>query len=492
VRREGLDRHGAAAVEAKKKPPRRTTGRGLTREKGSPMQSRIAAPARGRGRPRTGEVHWIACVSPDACPGRHVNGTDLHWHTRVRVGSGRRRFVPLDPAIPHSDVARARTGAIDVAREAVNIGATDSPRETVNECAKRWIASRDGRVNSIRDDAGRLTNHVLPTLGLLEAATFTREDVEKLRDDLDAKIRRGWSVGVDGQRRKFTWKTAANVWTLVTSMCADMVNAKRRDLRVRTDDPTSNVKAPDRGGDKAKQYLYPSEFLQFVTCEAVPRRWRRAVALAIYTYTRDAELRVLEFESDVDLEHGVLAITRAYNRRRPGETKGTKTDAPRRFAVEPNLLPLLRALHAEKDGKGLVIKLPSERAMARNFRRWLWKADVRRAALHENTPTSKNITWHDNRAAGATWMAVRGDDPLKIKQRCGRRNFGTTELYIREAEAVREGFGEVFPPLPDELLGIGGGILDTNMAMTKMRAPIWLKTSSLERGGRDSNPRPPA
>jgi hypothetical protein len=32
--------------------------------------------------------------------------------------------------------------------------------------------------------------------------------------------------------------------------------------------------------------------------------------------------------------------------------------------------------------------------------------------------------------------------------------FSTTELYIREAEAVREGFGEVFPELPASILGI--------------------------------------
>ena len=51
-------------------------------------------------------------------------------------------------------------------------------------------------------------------------------------------------------------------------------------------------------------------------------------------------------------------------------------------------------------------------------------------------------------------MAVRGDDPLKIKQRAGHSTFSTTEGYIREAEAVRDGFGEVFPPLPAGPLGI--------------------------------------
>jgi integrase len=191
--------------------------------------------------------------------------------------------------------------------------------------------------------------------------------------------------------------------------------------------------------------------LQFVSCERVPLRWRRAVTLGIYTYTRDAELRVLDREKDADIDHGVINITRAYNRRKKGEVKSTKSEAPRRFAVEANLMPLLRAMYDEGGDSGLVIRLPSERAMARNLRRWLLKAGVDRPALHERTKTSQHITWHDLRATGATWMAVRGDDPLKIMQRCGHKSFSTTMVYVREGEAIREGFGEPFPPLPAEL-----------------------------------------
>jgi hypothetical protein len=55
---------------------------------------------------------------------------------------------------------------------------------------------------------------------------------------------------------------------------------------------------------------------------------------------------------------------------------------------------------------------------------------------------------------GITWMALRGDDPLKIKQRAGHASFQTTEIYIREAEAVREGFGAVFPALPKPLISV--------------------------------------
>jgi integrase len=150
------------------------------------------------------------------------------------------------------------------------------------------------------------------------------------------------------------------------------------------------------------------------------------------------------------LEHGVLSITRAYNQStRKIET--TKTGHTRRFAIEPALLPLLEAMHDEASGRGHMLSLAPQGNMARKLRLYLRRAGVKRVELHEGSPTRKPMTWHDLRATGATWMAVRGDDPLKIKQRCGHTTFSTTELYIREAEAVREGFGDVFPALPESL-----------------------------------------
>ncbi len=257
------------------------------------------------GRPRTGEVHWMACVAP---PGKcHHGASDVHWHARVKLANGRRRFVPLDPRIPHEDVAAAKAAAVAVAVDVETTAATDGPTENVNEYAKRWLADREGRVNSIRDDRGRLTRHVLPILGPLDATTFDRDDVERLRDDLDSKIVRG----------ELSWKTAANCWTLLTSMCGDMVNSKKRALRTRDNSPCKDVRAPERGADKAKQFLFPSEFLKFVSCERVPLRWRRAVALAVYMGMRDAELRCQRWDTgDVDMAHGVVSITRAYNRRK--------------------------------------------------------------------------------------------------------------------------------------------------------------------------------
>jgi hypothetical protein len=56
------------------------------------------------------------------------------------------------------------------------------------------------------------------------------------------------------------------------------------------------------------------------------------------------------------------------------------------------------------------------------------------------------------RATGITWCAVRVDDPMKIKQRAGHCTFSTTEGYIRDAENLRDGFGDVFPELPGSMI----------------------------------------
>lgn len=408
------------------------------------------------GQPATGSIKWR--LNPRRLDPTGKPAPGFGWFGRITKADGSRPWAALDPNILEHEEERARVCAVETAayyRANPHVG--DGIQETVEEYSKRWLADREGRVNSIRDDRGRLKQHVLPILGHLDVRAFNRDDVERFRDALDRNIASGFTIDAANKRRTFSWKTAANCWTVVTSMCDEMVNAKKRELRIRKDNPCRDVRAPERGGDKAKQFLYPSEFLQFVSCEDVPVRWRRAVAVATYTYTRDGELRCMRWQDgDVDLEHGVLSITRAYNRRTK-RIKETKTGETRRFAIEPTLLPLLEAMHEEKCHEGPVVMLASERAMARNLRRWLWKAGVRRPELHTGSPTRKPLTWHDLRATGITWMAVRGDDPLKIKQRAGHSTFSTTEIYIREAEAVREGFGDVFPPLPGCLVDPSGG-----------------------------------
>jgi integrase len=188
-----------------------------------------------------------------------------------------------------------------------------------------------------------------------------------------------------------------------------------------------------------------------VSCELVPLAWRRIIALAAYLFPRAGEMEALEW-ADVDVQRGIVHVHRGTDRQRGG-TKATKTWTARRFAVEPAVLPLLRAMHAEAKGEGRMLPwMPRHRDLAEGLRTYLEVSGVPRAELHTTDATRKAMTFHDLRATGLTWLAIRGDDPLKIKQRAGHSSFATTEGYIREAEAVRDGFGEVFPALPATLL----------------------------------------
>ncbi|WP_437603965.1 site-specific integrase [Sorangium sp. So ce590] len=79
-------------------------------------------------------------------------------------------------------------------------------------------------------------------------------------------------------------------------------------------------------------------------------------------------------------------------------------------------------------------------------------AALGRAELFANDATRKQLTFHDLRATGITWMALRGDEPIKIMRRAGHEDIATTMGYVREAENLMHPVGEPFPPLPAALL----------------------------------------
>jgi integrase len=373
-----------------------------------------------------------------------ADGT-VYYRGKVRLADGSRERIDIEP--PHCfdlDASRVFVRETQVQEDAHGrllarkLG-TPPPAtsETVSEWHKRWVASRVAKGNtSTRDDKSRYETHVHPLIGDKAMAFVTRSDVEGIVEALDAKVRTG----------SLSWLTAWNVWAVVSRMFRDATNAKQRDLRVRDDNPCERVAAPDRGVRRAKQFLYPSELLALMACEPVALEWRRLIALAVYLFPRAGELEALEWE-DVDLDRGIVHIHRGTNRERGG-SKGTKTGIARRFAIEPAILPVLRVMHAESGGAGRVVPaMPRMRDLAEGLRNFLQLARVTRAELHKSTPTRKAMTWHDLRATGLTWLAIRGDEPLKIKQRAGHSAFSTTEGYVRQAEAVRSDFGDVFPPL---------------------------------------------
>ena len=394
------------------------------------------------------------------------------WRARLRLADGSRPWFRVPDTHAYSE-ERAREwaaamqeredshGQLAAAKTAARV--VPALEESVAAYSKRWLAERKARgLASFDDDGGRLAKHILPILGELAITRVTRADIERVVEHLDSRsLQRATSeaeraaVPEGGELpplRGMSWKTASHTWGLVTKMFSDACASKRRDLRIRDDNPVSGVRGPDRGSHKAKAYLYPSEFLTLVSSEGVPVEWRHTFIVTTYLYARAGEVNALDWK-DVDLEHGVIHIHQAVNRR-TGATTSTKSGEARRLPIEAELLPLLQAMHKASGGVGRVLATDdTDRKLSRQLQRCLKLAGVKRAELFDGGPHRKPLTFHDLRATGITWCAVRGDDPLRIMQRAGHATFSTTQIYIRTAENLRTGFGHVFPRLPASLVG---------------------------------------
>jgi integrase len=313
---------------------------------------------------------------------------------------------------------------------------------TVEAWVEAWLDRREGRgLTSTEDDRGRWRKWLSRHFVGMRMRDVKRGHLEAVVEDLDERVLRG----------ELAWKTARNAWAIVTKMFKDATSSKIRALRVRADNPALGIEPPDKGAEKSKAWLYPNEALQLVGLDRAPIRWRRLFAVAVYTYAREGELEALEW-GDVDFEGRTVHIHRAVERR-SGEVSTTKSEHPRRIPLEAELVPLLELMRDEATDD-LVLDMPPAGDIPERLRRYLKLAGVDREELLTSDATRRALRFHDLRSTGITWMALRGDDPMKIMSRAGHDDLETTMKYIRAAEVLGAGsnIGPPFPPLPASLL----------------------------------------
>jgi integrase len=405
------------------------------------------------------------------------------WFARITLPDGSRRSVKLRGDLTPDDKHQAQELAAEMARlvreapppATVFDGRLATPRKvvstgnTVDRYWEAYLKTRYARqLKSAKDDEIRYAKHIKPMFGHLGIDAVGRDDIRQFVYQLDGAVR----------SQRMAGNTALRIWTVLSKMFDEAVNSKDPTLRVLRDDPTHGVRGPDRAVTASKQYLWPSEFLALMSNEAVPVKFRREVAFAVYTYTRLGETLAIQW-GDVDLSNNVIHVQRsvetAYHRG-AGTFKTLKTaestgKLSRRIKLEPNLLPvvarlrhdaLLNIRQSETDPERIQKTLnersvigsgvgngSSEMGRSKNLRKFLALTPGVRSELLERTRTSRPITWHDLRATGITWCAVRGDETFKIMHRAGHSSIETTTMYVREAEAMSDLFGEVFPKLPD-------------------------------------------
>jgi integrase len=347
------------------------------------------------------------------------------------------------PGIPEDEPKRAKVIA-KIVSDKVRRGeaAPMELGETCDDYADRWIEAREAAgLLTTADDRGRWDKWIAPHLGGKPITAVTEHDLKNLVASLDKSVRAG----------ELRWKTAENVWGVVTVMFNDARKHKNPALCVRKDNPAVDVKGPDRGHDRASAFLFPSEIWKLLACELVPLARRRVYTLAIYTGCRAGELRALRWE-DMHEAEGFVSVHRSRHRS-TNEEKGTKTGKSHPVRVEPALLPLLKVMREESGGEGGVLQM----------HKWDWPevlradlkvAKVERAELEADDETRRPLDFHDLRHTYGTLRAIRGDAVVKISRAMGHTNITTTQRYINEAEAFEgAGFGIPLGPLPPEVLG---------------------------------------
>lgn len=330
---------------------------------------------------------------------------------------------------------------------------------TVSVWFGRYFAWRGGE--TIEDSRGRFKNWIEPKIGNVLMVRVTRDILER---DVSAWLDENVENGTIG------WKTAANIWGEISSGFAVAVRGRSKSgrknlaLRCLETNPAENAAGPSKGTTKSKPFLRPDELHALLSCARVMVHRRRVYAVASYTALRQSELRGLRVR-DVDFDTMQISVVR--QRKDGKEKQRTKTGRARIVQIEPNLVPLLRALVEGKGDDDRMLRMqvgsnhPSE-----TLRSDLIKAGCKRDALHvaPDDPLRSPMHFHNLRDTCLTHMAVRRDPPQDVQWRAGHTTPAMTESYIASARyQAGSNFGTPLDTIPAELLegGIACGIVAT-------------------------------
>ena len=270
--------------------------------------------------------------------------------------------------------------------------------------AEAWLSTRPLRGRSVREYRSVLHGHLIPAFGPMRL------------DDITPLAVREWHASY-GSRTPSARAKAYRVLHAILATAADddrLVGANP--CRVR------------RGGSDPRQrritVAEPDEVAAIAG--AMRPQWQMLVLLAAWTTLRFGELAELR-RADVDLDAGVLHVTRAVSR----TDEGLVADRPKSEAgvrdvtVPPFLLPDLAAhllAHAQPGPDGLLFTAPGGGQLYQScmFREW------DRARTAAGRP---DLRFHDLRHTGATWAAEEGATTKQLMRRLGHANPTMAMLY---------------------------------------------------------------
>ncbi|HEX4476808.1 MAG TPA: site-specific integrase, partial [Polyangiaceae bacterium] len=295
---------------------------------------------------------------------------------------------------------------------------------TFQEFAERWTKGdlakefpahlKEKRTAS--DDKYRLKKWVYPVLGPVPLVSFTL-------DHYDGMMRSLQTADLSAASRRQIAQVIRRVLRLATYPA-----------RIIEVNPIPSGALPQKGVEKARSYLYPSEDRALLACKAVPLAHRLLYGFLTREGMRTSEATALRWEL-LDLERGTVSV----------ETQN-KTDDYRMRPIDRHVAEALLAWRSQSpkrkpadlvfvDPKGH--PLDADR-LAERLRDHLKLAEVSRRELFAASATRLRLRAHDLRATFVTLALANGRSETWVSDRTGHHSSGQIAGYRRAARTAKE------------------------------------------------------
>lgn len=407
------------------------------------------------GRLATGQAVW--------CRNKDTGAMQRHARITPEKGSTKRELRPLPAWIPQADVTVAKQAAKRVSELIRDPSRANlDPSRTWDQWAEETyfpVHERKG-TSTVQDMRWRWSKWISPHIGSLPMGPLPRDAAITFRNRL--------TKATEGDKRVRA-KTVMNVWSVFTSAMGRAFTDDCpgwEDVRVgpHASNPCAGIKPPVDGetredDTRGRQWLYPREFGQLMSCGAVSLAWRRTHAIAAFTFLRPGELSELRW-GDVDLDAGEIRVRRSWDAQARKARALTKTkQGLRNVPIFPPLAPLLTLMKQEaNDPRALVAPLAAkanaDRDAAIFTRDHLRLAKLDRQELFDGSALFLPFDFRSWRTTGATWCVLANYDTASIVLWSGHKDLSTTlGSYIKQARDLRHRHGDPHAPLPACLLG---------------------------------------
>ncbi len=338
--------------------------------------------------------------------------------------------------------------------------ASEPKKESCDDWYDRFVKSRMGKVSTASTDHKQWLKWISPTIGLLPIEDVNADNVEDVRDVLDAAIDE-WEAAGKVRGKGMSFATGANVWCILTCAMKHATTRKgSKVLRVKdTGSPCDGIRPPRRGRGKRRHWCRSAWLNAALASTDNDHAIKEAVAIGIGLHLRPGEQHELRVR-DLDFEAGEVRVHRAY--KEGSKSVGqTKTDEGIRTVTIPAwLLPLLERIAKERKANDRVspwLAATAEDERADAFRAFLKNGRAAPEHVFSDTETHERIDFRSIRDTGITLRFLAGERAEVVQREAGHEHIATTLGYAKEVSNKGARYGDAFPTLPTELGGASTG-----------------------------------